>query len=116
MRLFLRWIRLGGKEHWKGMLTMDQIVKVRALARGGESVSATARKMGISRPTARKWLGERDFSPPGPRVAYERPSAVDGRKEWIDAVLEADKRVWRKQRHTAKRLFDRLVAERGYAE
>lgn len=93
---------------------MDQIEQVRALARGGESVSAIARKMGISRPTARKWLGERDFSPPGPRVAYERPSAVDGHKEWIDAVLEADKRVWRKQRHTAKRLFDRLVAERGY--
>lgn len=34
--------------------------------------------------------------------------------EWIQAVLAADKEVPRKQRHTAKRIYDRLVKERGY--
>jgi transposase len=59
-------------------------------------------------------LAERDFSP-GPRGRYERPSVVDVHKEWIDAVLEANKGAWRRQRHTAQRLFDRLVAKRAFA-
>jgi transposase len=95
------------------MLTMDQIEQVRGLARDGESVSGIARRLGISRPTVRKWLAERDFSPT-PRVRYRWRSVLDGHKEWIDEVLEEDKGVWHKQRHTARRIFDRLVDERGY--
>jgi transposase len=33
---------------------------------------------------------------------------------WIDDVLLTDKTKPRKQRHTARRIYDRLVAERGY--
>jgi hypothetical protein len=33
---------------------------------------------------------------------------------WIQEVLEHNKKEPRKQRHTAKRIFDRLKAERGY--
>jgi transposase len=68
--------------------------------------------LGISRRTVRKYLEERDFSPAPPLRRGGR-RAVDEHREWIDQVLEADKKVWRKQRHTAKRLFGRLVSERG---
>jgi hypothetical protein len=34
---------------------------------------------------------------------------------WIHEVLEQDKQEPKKQRHTAKRIFDRLKVERGYA-
>jgi hypothetical protein len=33
----------------------------------------------------------------------------------IDAILEADKTALPKQRHTAKRIFERLRIEHGYA-
>ena len=32
----------------------------------------------------------------------------------VDAVLEADRHVWRKRRHTAKRIWERLTAETPY--
>lgn len=41
--------------------------------------------------------------------------AVDAHAAWIDAVLREDLGAPRKQRHTAKRIYDRLVEERGYA-
>lgn len=43
-----------------------------------------------------------------PRPALKRSAT------WIDAVQEADLSAQRKQYHMAKRLFDRLVDERGY--
>jgi hypothetical protein len=33
---------------------------------------------------------------------------------YIDEWMETDRTVFYKQRHTAKRIFDRLVAEKGY--
>ena len=33
---------------------------------------------------------------------------------WIDAILEGDRRVHKKQRHTAHRIFDRLRDEHGF--
>jgi hypothetical protein len=51
---------------------------------------------------------------------YRRREAVVSPKlgphiAWIDAVLEADRGVHAKQRHTAPRLFDRLRTEEGYS-
>lgn len=53
--------------------------------------------------------------PPGYRrkVPVRRPK-LDGFTEIIDAWLEADRGVHRKQRHTAKRVFDRLREEHGF--
>jgi hypothetical protein len=36
-------------------------------------------------------------------------------KPTIDAWLEEDRRRRRKQRHTAKRVYDRLVKEKGFS-
>jgi transposase len=42
------------------------------------------------------------------------PSVLDAYKATIDKILEDDRKVWRKQRHTAKRIFERLRDEDGY--
>jgi transposase len=72
-----------------------------------------AREFGVARETVRKML--RYSAPPG----YRREQAVKRPKlgPWlgaIDAILEDDKNRPLKQRHTAKRIFDRLREECGY--
>ena len=53
--------------------------------------------------------------PPGYRIGQPRNRPKLGLHiDWIGQILESDKSAPRKQRHTAKRLFDRLVKERGY--
>ena len=54
-------------------------------------------------------------SPPGYRASQPRHRPKLGpHVDWIGQILELDKSAPRKQRHTAKRIFDRLVDERGY--
>ena len=53
--------------------------------------------------------------PPGYRLEKPRHRPKLGPHiDWIGEILESDKSAPRKQRHTAKRIFDRLVHERGY--
>ena len=51
--------------------------------------------------------------PPGYR-RRERPASkkLGPQTAWIDAILEADRGVHKKQRHTAQRIFERLRDER----
>jgi transposase len=75
----------------------------------GLSVRALARKYGIHRRTVREalssaWPRPRKKSPP-------RKSRLDPFKSAIDGMLRADLDAPRKQRHTGRRIFDRLVAE-----
>jgi len=53
--------------------------------------------------------------PPGYRREGKRARKIDAHVEWVRGVLEGDRQVHRKQRHTMKRIFDRLVEERGFA-
>jgi len=72
-----------------------------------------ARHFGISRDSVQKMLS---FSvPPGYRrsMPIRRPK-LDGFTEVIDQWLAEDRDRPRKQRHTAKRIFDRLRDERGF--
>src|ERR1700689_3986302 len=77
------------------------------------SVRQAAREFGLSRKTIRKML---QFSlPPG----YERKKPILRPKlgPWlgiIDQILVDDKTQHKKQRHTAKRIFDRLKAEHAF--
>ncbi|KZZ22462.1 transposase [Sulfitobacter sp. HI0082] len=72
-----------------------------------------ARHFGISRDTVRKMIA---YSvPPGyRRQAPVRRPKLDAFIPIIDQWLEADRAVPRKQRHTAKRVFDRLRDEHGF--
>ena len=86
----------------------------RAVLVDGLSQRAVAREFGISRKTIRKMLAY--AVPPG----YQRQQPVKRPKlgPWvgvIDAILEEDKTRPAKQRHTAKRVFDRLRDEHGFA-
>jgi transposase len=87
--------------------------KVRLACADGMSARAAARHFNISRDTVEKALA---FSiPPGYRrtAPIKRPK-LDGFTEIIDAWLDGDKDVDRKQHHTAKRVFNRLRAEHGF--
>lgn len=78
------------------------------------SERAAARHFGVSRDSVKKMLS---FSvPPGyrRRAAVRRPK-LDGFTEIIDAWLAEDQGRNRKQRHTAKRVFERLRDEHGFA-
>jgi transposase len=80
----------------------------------GLSQREAARRFGIHRNTVRKMLA---FSvPPGYRRAKPPPRPKLGAfTAIIDQILAADRSAPPKQRHTAKRIFDRLRAEHGYA-
>jgi transposase len=80
----------------------------------GLSQREAARRFGIHRSTVRKMLsfavppGYRRTKPPL-RPKLEAFTAI------IDAILEADRSAPSKQRHTAKRIFERLRVEHGFA-
>src|SRR4051794_7709199 len=53
--------------------------------------------------------------PPGyRRTKPKRPSLLDPLLPVVHQILEDDKKAPKKQRHTAKRIFERLKAEHGY--
>jgi transposase len=79
----------------------------------GMSEREAARQFGLARETVRKML--RYSVPPG----YQRQNPARRPKldQWvaiIDQILKDDKQQPRKQRHTAKRIFDRLKDEHGF--
>ena len=72
-----------------------------------------ARQFGLARETIRKML--RYSVPPGYR--RQQPARRPKLDAWvaaIDQILEDDKAEGRKQRHTAKRIFERLRDEHAY--
>jgi transposase len=85
----------------------------RAVRVEGKSQRAVAREFGLSRETVRKML--QYAVPPG----YQRQQPIQRPKlgPWlgvIGAILEDDKQRPAKQRHTAKRIFDRLKEEHQF--
>ena len=80
----------------------------------GSSIRELAGRHRVHRRTVRQAL---DSAVPPPRKAYPpRPRpAIDPYVQVIDGWLVADRDVPRKQRHTARRVWQRLVAEHGAA-
>ena len=96
------------------MLIMDQIRQVRErYYEGGESLSQIARDMNLAWRTVRKYVDKDDFNEKSASIVEKKQvgSKLDPHKPLIDQWLMADKKVNRKQRHSAKRVFDRLQAE-----
>ena len=86
----------------------------RAVMVEGLSRRETAKRFGVHRNTIAKML---QFSvPPGYR-RRERPVSkkLGPYLVWIDTILEGDRSVHKKQRHTAHRIFERLRDERGFS-
>lgn len=97
------------------VITVDIYKEVRQLRQQGRSQRSIAVQLGISRNTVKKyWDGE---AVPWVRKEYQRPTSVltDGVKEFIQNCLEEDtNNRLKKQCHTARRIFDRLVEEQGF--
>lgn len=79
----------------------------------GWSIRKIAKNLGISRQSVRKALASSEI--PRYKLTVPRPCPVmDPYKDLIMSWLEADKKAPPKQRHTAKRIHDRLVEEYGF--
>jgi len=81
-------------------------------AREGLSVRELARRHGVHRRAVRQALASP--VPPAKRAPSRRPAPALGPfRAVVDAWLVADRELPRKQRHTARRVWQRLVAEHG---
>ena len=95
------------------MLTMSQINHIKDLSNCGYRICEISKETGSDPKTIRKYLAQDDFSPEPP-LEKQYPSKLDPFKQIILEWLEEDRKHWRKQHHTAKRIFDRLVEEHQY--
>lgn len=94
------------------MIDMERISRIRSMRRKGVSIAAIAREVGVSEPTVRRYLKMEDFSPTM-KVRKKRASKLDAYEPKIRRWLEDDKEIYRKQRHTIKRIHERLIEEYG---
>jgi len=93
---------------------MDQYEYIRTAHRVyGKGLREIARETGHDRKTIRKVL-RGEFSGYGQRQCQPYP-VLGPYLKLIDSWLEADKGAPKKQRHTATRIYHRLVSEEGFA-
>ena len=92
---------------------MEQFEQIRRdHAREGLSIRELAKRYGVHRRAVRQAL--ESAIPPAKRAPESRPAPKLGPyRPIIDAWLEADRHAPRKQRHTARRIWQRLVEEHG---
>ena len=89
------------------MLKMDQVQRIKILAESSVSLREITRQTGYAFETVKKYIEREDFSPEI-KPKQKRDGKLNPYKHHIDEWLEKDKQVKRKQRHTAKRVYDRL--------
>lgn len=87
--------------------------RIRILDARGVSWREIARRLGVSRDTVRKYATMEDCSPK-PAAGKGRRSLIDAYSGTVDSWLSADRLMPRKQRHTARRVYARLVEEEGF--
>ena len=94
------------------MISMSKAYSIRQLRMEGDSIAEISRKLEVSRDTVYKYLAMEDLSqrPPAPRA---KASVLDRYRPLIESWLDEDERNWRKQRHTARRIWARLRDEAG---
>ena len=93
-------------------IPMPTMERIRAMDARGVSARQIAKELGLSRNTVAKYVGREDFSPKP--VTHAPRSMVDAYAHIIEGWLTGDLREPRKQRHTGRRVYDRLVAEHGF--
>jgi len=94
---------------------MEQWIEVRRrVLTGGLSKRAACREFNLSWHTLMKMLAH--DQPPGYRLSRpRRKPMLEPFLPIIHEILEADKQAPKKQRHTARRIFQRLQQEHGYS-
>lgn len=92
---------------------MEKWIEIRRRVLGGEiSKRAACEQYDIHWDTLTKILTHTE--PPGYRLTKPRSSKLEPFLPIIEEILKSDRQVHRKQRHTARRIFDRLRDEHGY--
>ncbi len=94
---------------------MDNYAEIRQRTLEGESQRQIAKDLGISRRTVKKYCD-------GARVPWEKTSrereatvVTEDVVAFIESCLETEERDnLKKQKHTARRIYDRLVEEKGF--
>ncbi len=76
---------------------------------GVGTIAGVSRKLGVHRRMVREAL--RSAEPTGRKPQQRRLRKLEASQDFIDQVLQADLSAPPKQRHTARRIFDRLRAE-----
>jgi transposase len=79
--------------------------------RHGLSIRALSDKYGVHRRTVREAI--KSVVPPQRRSPQRATPVLNQIRGWVDEMLREDLQAPRKQRHTARRIFDRLVDEHG---
>jgi predicted transcriptional regulator len=90
------------------MLTQEQSVEIKVLARQGQSIKSIARELGLSRNTVRKYLRGKGTQPSyTPRAP--RPCKLDPFKDCLQHRIEAVRPHW-----IPATVLLREIQERGY--
>jgi len=88
---------------------MTQVHDIRKLFfEEGKSITQISRETGHDRKTIRFYIGKDEWKKKEPAITTEEFPKLDPYKADIDSWLLEDKKAKRKQRHTARRVFDRL--------
>jgi transposase len=90
------------------MLTEEQAVEIKVLARRGVAIRDIARQLGCSRNTVKRYLREADASRYGPRQA--RPTKLDAFKAYVLERIESARPHW-----IPAVVMYREISELGYA-
>ena len=96
------------------MLKVDDYRRIRRAHRDGMSIREIARVLHHSRHKIRKVLQNATPEPYTLQAPRLKRKLTEPFQYLIDAILQEDDGAPRKQRHTAKRIFDRLQAEHDY--
>lgn len=93
---------------WRAKVELFEQIR-REYEFGVGTVAGVARKLGVHRRMVREAIGS---ALPKPRKKTGRPRwKMQAAVEFVDAVLEADRKAPRKQRHTARRIWERIGQE-----
>ncbi len=96
------------------MLAMAQVQYIKHLRdREDKSIAEISQTVGIDWRTAKKYADRDDWSISQKRSKKRRP-VMGPFEEMVDAWLLDNLRLPKKNRHTAKRIYDRLVAEHNF--
>ena len=74
------------------MLTQEQAVEVRVMARQGKGIREIAREMGISRNTVRRYL--REGGTPAYKARSARPTKLDPYKGYLTGRVRQARPMW----------------------
>src|SRR5450631_1866629 len=88
---------------------MELFEEIRLGYAAGETILGLAKQHGVHRRMVRQALA--GAVPPERRSSDRAKPKLGPAKDFIDGILDSDQKAPRKQRHTARRIFMRLIAE-----